>query len=184
MINYLLRNDELRVTNGRLCLANSGRQPSALSDGVKPMNAAHARKLENMYLAAPISRLYEPTIRVSEGAAEIAIAVAPTFFHSAGALHGSVYFKMLDDACFFAVSSLVEEVFVLTTSFTTYLTRPVTCGRLTANGCVVHAGKMLYLAEAVLVGDDGGEVARGNGAFMKSRIALTAEIGYRDGGAE
>jgi acyl-coenzyme A thioesterase PaaI-like protein len=72
------------------------------------MNAAHFRKLENMYLGAPISRLYQPTIRISEGLAEIAIPVAPAFFHAAGALHGSVYFKVLDDACFFAVASLVE----------------------------------------------------------------------------
>jgi uncharacterized protein (TIGR00369 family) len=144
-------------------------------------NQGHHRKLENMYLAAPINRLYQPTIRVEEGTAEITMPVASTFFHAAGALHGSVYFKALDDACFFAVASLVEEVFVLTTSFTTYMTRPLTSGRLTARGRVVHAGKSLLLAEAVLVGSDGSEAGRGNGAFMKSRIALTPEIGYADG---
>jgi uncharacterized protein (TIGR00369 family) len=143
------------------------------------MNASHARKLENMYVEAPINRLYLPAIEVSEGVAEIAIAVEPKFFHAAHALHGSVYFKMLDDACFFAVSSLVEDVFVLTTSFTTYLTRPVTAGRLTARAQVVHAGKSLFLAEAVLTADGGEVVGRGNGAFVKSRIPLTPEIGYR-----
>jgi uncharacterized protein (TIGR00369 family) len=142
------------------------------------MSALHHRKLEHMYLSAPINRLYQPTIQVGEGVAEIAIPVLPTFFHAAGALHGSVYFKMLDDACFFAVSSVVEDVFVLTTSFTTYMTRPVTAGRLTARGRVVHAGKGLLLAEAVLVGSDEKEVGRGNGAFTKSRNALTPEIGY------
>ncbi len=144
------------------------------------MNEPHARRLENMYLGAPINRLYEPSIRVSEGAAEIAMAVAPTFFHAAGALHGSVYFKMLDDACFFAVSSLVEDVFVLTTSFTTYLTRPVSSGRLVARGRVVHAGKTMFLAEGVLATDDGAEVGRGNGAFLRSRVALGKELGYGD----
>jgi acyl-coenzyme A thioesterase PaaI-like protein len=34
--------------------------------------------------------------------------------HSIHAVHGSVYFKALDDAAFFAVNSLVEDVFVLT----------------------------------------------------------------------
>jgi uncharacterized protein (TIGR00369 family) len=131
-----------------------------------------------MYLSAPINRLYQPTIAIGEGTTEIAIPVASTFFHAAGALHGSVYFKMLDDACFFAVSSVVEDVFVLTTSFTTYMTRPVSSGRLTARGRVVHAGKGLLLAEAVLFGSDEKEVGRGNGAFMKSKIALTPEIGY------
>src|SRR5579863_8614293 len=144
------------------------------------MDPTHFRKLEQMYLGAPINRLYLPTLRIGEGEAEISIPVAPTFFHAAGALHGSVYFKLLDDACFFAVSSLVEDVFVLTTSFTTYLTRPVTEGRLTARGRVVHAGKGLLLAEAVVTGADGKDVGRGNGAFAKSRIPLTAEIGYGD----
>jgi hypothetical protein len=32
----------------------------------------------------------------------------------------------------------------------------------------------------VLVDADGKDVGRGNGAFMKSRIALSAEIGYVD----
>jgi uncharacterized protein (TIGR00369 family) len=142
------------------------------------MNAVHFRKLENMYLGAPINRLYQPTIQIGEGTAEITIPVDAKWFHSAGALHGSVYFKMLDDACFFAVSSLVEDVFVLTTSFTTYLTRPVTAGTLTARGRVVHAGKGLLLAEAVMTGADGKDAGRGNGAFAKSRIALSPELGY------
>jgi uncharacterized protein (TIGR00369 family) len=142
------------------------------------MNPTHFRTLERMYLAAPINRLYEPTIVIGEGTAEIAIPVAPAFFHAAGALHGSVYFKMLDDACFFAVNSLVEDVFVLTTSFTTYFTRPVTGGRLVARGRVVHTGKNLLLAEAVVEGSDGKEVGRGNGSFMKSRIPLASLAGY------
>src|SRR5262245_26751423 len=112
------------------------------------VNPEHFRKLENMYRSAPINRLYEPTITVGEGTAEIVIPVSPTFFHAAGALHGSVYFKVLDDACFFAVSSIVEDVFVLTTSFTTYITRPVTSGRLVARGRVVHPGRSVLLAEA------------------------------------
>jgi uncharacterized protein (TIGR00369 family) len=144
------------------------------------MNSAHFRRLESMYLAAPINRLYQPSIQVGEGTAEVAIAVDPKFFHAAGALHGSVYFKMLDDACFFAVNSVVEDVFVLTTSFTTYLTGPVISGTLTARGRVVHAGKGLLLGEAVLVNGDGKDVGRGNGAFMRSRIALSAEMGYLD----
>jgi hypothetical protein len=35
--------------------------------------------------------------------------VRPDFFHAAHAVHGSVYFKALDDAAFFAVASLVQE---------------------------------------------------------------------------
>ena len=98
----------------------------------------HFIALENMYLAAPISELYHPSIEISDSEATIEIEVSERFFHSAGGLHGSVYFKMLDDAAFFAANSLEREVFVLTTSFTTYLTRPVSSGTLRSVGRVVN----------------------------------------------
>jgi uncharacterized protein (TIGR00369 family) len=139
----------------------------------------HHRKLANMYLGAPINALYAPTITIQEGSAEVSIEVKPTFFHSAGALHGSVYFKLLDDACFFAAASLVEDAFVLTVSFTTYITRPVHGGTLTARGRVVHGGRSLLIAEAVVSDTSGKEVARGSGSFTRSQIQLTPELGYR-----
>jgi uncharacterized protein (TIGR00369 family) len=144
------------------------------------MSEIHYRKLENMYHGAAINKHYEPTIRVGPSAAEVEMTVKPSFFHSAGALHGSVYFKMLDDACFFAVNSIVEDAFVVTVSFTTYLTKPVSEGRLVAAGKVVHAGKNLFLAEATLSRADGVVIGRGNGSFMKSAIPLTPELGYRE----
>ena len=132
-----------------------------------------------MYLRAPINRLiFEPTITIAQGEATIAIDVRQKYFHAANAMHGSVYFKMLDDACFFAVASLVDDVFVLTTSFTTYFTRPIASGRVTSRGKVVHAGKTVLLAEAEIFGEDGKSIGRGNGAFMKSTTPLGPSIGY------
>jgi uncharacterized protein (TIGR00369 family) len=138
----------------------------------------HHRKLERMYLAAPISQVYAPAIEIDKGTATIAVDVNPRFYHAAHALHGSVYFKLLDDACFFAVSSIVEDVFVLTTSFTIYMTRPVSSGRIVASGRVVHSGKNVFLGEAELANDEGKIIGRGNGAFMKSRTPLAPDIGY------
>src|SRR5215831_3380101 len=88
----------------------------------------HLRKLEHMYLKAPINAFYSPRISVSQGEAEITIPVKPDFFHAADAVHGSVYFKLLDDAAFFAVNSLIEDYFALTASFTTYLLHPISEG--------------------------------------------------------
>jgi uncharacterized protein (TIGR00369 family) len=138
----------------------------------------HFRKLERMYHGAPINRIYQPTIRIANGTAEIRMPVKPELFHAAHALHGSVYFKALDDAAFFAVSSLVADVFVLTASYNIYLTRPVTEGMLQASGRVVHRSRTLFLAEAELVDDEQRQVARGSGSFMRSTIALTPQVGY------
>ena len=100
------------------------------------MNKEHYQKLENMYFAAPINKFYNPTITVKECTAEITIAVKEDFFHAANAVHGSVYFKMLDDAAFFAVNSIVEDVFVLTGTFETKLLRPITDGKIVSKGII------------------------------------------------
>ncbi len=105
--------------------------------------------------------------------------VDPRHFHAAGSLHGSVYFKGLDDAAFFAVSSVVRDVFVLTASFTVYLTRPVSGGVLRAEGRVTSRSRNLYVAESVLYLEPDREAARGSGTFMRSRLPLTEEVGYR-----
>jgi acyl-coenzyme A thioesterase PaaI-like protein len=79
----------------------------------------HFKALKRMYAAAPINEIFQPTIEISEGTAIIEMDLHAKNHHSAGAVHGAVYFKMLDDAAFFAVNSLEQEAFVLTTSFTT-----------------------------------------------------------------
>ena len=99
-------------------------------------------------------------------------------FHSARAVHGSVYFKMLDDAAFFAANSLEPDYFVLTTSFTTYLTRPVSEGRLRSVGKVVNRTKSQFIVEAVVYDSDGNEVGRGNGIFVRSKMRLNDAMGY------
>ena len=141
-------------------------------------NEAHYRKLERMYDTALINRFYAPVLHVSEGSAEVTIPIKPDFFHAAGAIHGSVYFKALDDAAFFAANSIVTDVFVLTVSFNVYLTRPVTSGELRATGTLVHRSRNLFIAESVILNVDGKQVARGSGTFMRSQEPLSPEIGY------
>ena len=138
----------------------------------------HFRKLERLYHGAPINQFFRPTLAVSHGAAELVLPVRPEFFHAAHAVHGSIYFKALDDAAFFAVNSLVTDVFVLTASYNLYLTRPVTEGVLRALGRVVHRSRQLFLAEAELLDAEGRQVGRGSGSFMRSAIPLTPAVGY------
>ncbi len=142
------------------------------------MSDEHYRKLERMYLAAPTNEYYRPRISISEGQAVLEVDVTPKLYHSAGAMHGSHYFKVLDDSAFFAVNSLVTDVFVLTVTYTVHLLRPVSEGVVTGTGRVVHSSRRLFVAESVLTDSDGHEIARGNGTFMKSRSELGPELGY------
>jgi len=144
-------------------------------------NEEHYRKLERMYLSAPVNEYYAPEIHISEGRAQVSIPVRADFFHAAKTVHGAVYFKLLDDSAFFAANSLVEDVFVLTVSFNIYFTRPISDGVMKATGKVVQASIRLMIADAVIVDSEGREIARGSGTFMPSKILLTEEIGYKEG---
>ena len=145
------------------------------------MDTEHYRKLERMYLGAPLNQhIYTTTTAsIGEGTAEIGLTVEPKYHHGLGAMHGSVYFKLLDDACFFSVASLVKDVFVLTTTFQIHFLRPVPSGKIKAVGKVRFASRELWKAEATLYNEQGKEVGFGSGDFVRSRAALTPEIGYQ-----
>jgi len=138
----------------------------------------HHRRLERLYAAAPVSRWYGASIAIADGRAEVRIAVRPEFHHAANAVHGSVYFRALDDAAFFAANSRVRDVLVLTVSYTVHFARPVTGGALRAVGRLLHGGGRLFLAEAELLDGEGQLLARGSGVFTRSSIALDPSIGY------
>lgn len=141
----------------------------------------HYRKLERMYLSANMNtHIYQTTkIKIADESAEIQLTIEPKYFHALGAIHGSVYFKLLDDAAFFAVNSIVKDAFVLTTSFNINITRPISNGVITAIGKLKFKSRNLFVAESTLVDEKGREIAFGTGNFAKSRIALTDEIGYK-----
>jgi len=137
--------------------------------------AAHWRRLEALYASAAINRLFPSVLTiVGEGRARIEASIGPEHFHAAGAADGAVYFKVLDDAAFFAANSLVEDVFVLTTNFTVGLTRPLGPGQVVAEGTWTSGTRRTLFAEARLSDDAGAEVARGSGVFLRSRILLAS----------
>lgn len=139
----------------------------------------HFRKLERMYRGAPINDFYPPEVEISEGAAEVRLEAEPRFHHAAGTVHGSVYFKMLDDAAFFAAQSVVEDAFVVTATFNIYLLRPIATGTMVARGRVTNNSRRLIVADAELVDSDGRQLARGSGTFMRTEMTLKEEMGYR-----
>lgn len=143
-----------------------------------PSDDEHHRKLERMYDGAPVSRWYGATIAISDGRAEVRIAVRPEFHHAAKAVHGSVYFRALDDAAFFAANSRVRDVLVLTVSYTVHFTRPVASGGLRAVGRLLHGRGRLFLAEAELLDEERQLLGRGSGVFTRSSIPLAPDIGY------
>lgn len=143
------------------------------------MNDIHYRRLEHMYLSAPINEFYRPRATIGQGVARIAMDVDEKFYHAMRAVHGAVYFKMMDDAAFFAANSVETEFFLLTTSFTTYLTRPVSDGFMRAEGRLLNSNKSQFIAEAVVFDAQDREIGRGSGIFVRSKKPLAEAEGYR-----
>lgn len=157
---------------------------SPVSMRVMPPDAigadAHYRALESLYAAAPINRFFESRLKIPEsGQARIHFTIDERHFHAGGAAHGTSYFKMLDDAAFYACNSLVTDRFLLTTAFNLLFTRPLGPGPVVAEGRWVSGQRRVFVAEARLIDASGEEAARGTGTFMKSRIALAGLPGYR-----
>jgi uncharacterized protein (TIGR00369 family) len=140
---------------------------------------AHLRALEALYDSAPINRLFESRLSLPEaGRSEIEFKVGGDAFHAAGAAHGTLYFKMLDDAAFYAANGLVSDRFLLTTAFNLHFTRPMRTGPARAEGRWISGKRRVFVAEARIVDGSGEECARGTGTFLRSHIALSGLDGY------
>ena len=134
-----------------------------------------------MYLGCPINQSMYPSTQASfdPEEASISLQVNPSQFHAMGAAHGSVYFKLIDDASYFAAQAHVTNEYLLTVSMNINFTRPVTGGRIVCRGNVIHKGRRILVAEAEIKDAEGNLLAAGRGTFMPSGKPFSADFGYR-----
>ncbi|WP_305097593.1 PaaI family thioesterase [Croceibacterium aestuarii] len=151
------------------------------AEALAPPGASHHfRALETLYASAPVNALFPSRLQVvSEGHARIEFTVDERVHHAAGAAHGTIYFKMLDDAAFYAANSLVTDRFLLTTAFNLHFTAPIRSGPVVAEGRWISGRRRVFVAEARLLDGEGEEIGRGTGTFMRSKIPLSGLPGYR-----
>lgn len=148
-------------------------------DGEVAGATLHWRALEGLYASAPVNQLFASTLAIQgEGRSRIEFEVEERHYHAAGAAHGTIYFKMLDDAAFYAANTLVTDRFLLTTSFNLHFTRPVRLGKVVAEGRWISGRRRVLVAESRLVDAEGEEIGRGTGTFQRSRISLSGLAGY------
>ena len=81
-------------------------------------------------------------------------------YHAAGAMHGVVYFKALDDATYFAANSIVTDVLVPTAKFEIEFLKPVSSGQIRAVGVVTEDDGRLIQATGELYDDQNQLVAQ------------------------
>ena len=139
----------------------------------------HYRALERLYNSAPINAKFASRLEIAgEGRSRLIFTITEEDYHAAGAAHGTIYFKMLDDEAFYAANTLATDRFLLTTSFNLHFTKPVKTGDVIAEGRWVSGRRRVFVAESRLIDSEGDEIGRGTGTFMRSRIALSSLPGY------
>ena len=138
------------------------------------MTNTHYKKLEKIYLNANLNKeIYSNTeILISKNYSEIKMPIKKDYFHALEAIHGSVYFKMLDDAAFFAAQSVVEDYMLLTASFNITFKMPVKNGYIKTTGTLCSITKKEFTAESKMYNSKNELVAFGNGIFKKSKISI------------
>lgn len=139
----------------------------------------HYQKLERLFHSAPIQDfLSGASVQVSEGAAKYTLDITKAYYHAAEAMHGAIYFKMLDDAAYFAAASLEKEYFILTKSYTIHFRRPVEIDTLIAEGEVISVEDGQLVAKSKITNGAGKVVAHGEGVFVKGPKLLSSLPGY------
>lgn len=139
----------------------------------------HFERLRNMYAKAPIHNFYENiALEIEPGKSTVTLLIKTDYFHGGMSTHGSVYFKLLDDAAYFACQSEIEDYFIVTTNFNVNLLRPITKGTIKAIGEVDFVSQHLFTAGARLYDERGRLCGTGQGQFMKSKLALSAVDDY------
>lgn len=143
------------------------------------MSNRHFEGLIRMFHSAPIQELLEgAVISLEEGKATYQLQIKEEYFHAADALHGAIYFKLLDDSAYFAAATLEQEYFLLTKSYQINFKRPVQEDVLTAKGEVLSVSEKEIISKSTIYNSAGRVVADGQGIFVKSRKLLKEQSGY------
>jgi uncharacterized protein (TIGR00369 family) len=140
----------------------------------------HFRKLENMYAGAKWHQHF-PGLKLSiqKQYAKITLPIDENYHHAGNYMHGAVYFKLLDDVCYFAAMSEEYTHFYVTSSFTIHYQRPFKKGLIIAESGEINWFKDEFHVKGILRSEDGKMLAEGEGIFKKSRYTLDPSIGYK-----
>jgi uncharacterized protein (TIGR00369 family) len=142
--------------------------------------ADHVRKLDALFQSAPLNQgiFKGSALEVEFEKATLRLAIGNQYFHAAEAMHGAIYFKLLDDSAYFAAASIEKTYFLLTKSYTVHFRRPVMEDTLTAIGKVIEVNEREIVASSEIFNSAGKLVANGKGVFVKGIKRLDELKGF------
>ena len=129
----------------------------------------HYKRLERLFDSAPLNQgiFAGSELKVSDREAILKLTIGSQYFHAANAMHGAIYFKLLDDSAYFASASVEKTFFLLTKSYTIHFRRPVFEDRLKAIGKVISVNEKEIISSSEIYNQAGKLVAHGEGVFVR-----------------
>lgn len=140
--------------------------------GLPDVDPLHLRRLERVYHAAPTNGLTPARLALQSAAARLEMDIRDAYRQAVGELHGMLYFKVLDEASFYAANTLVDDVFLTTAAMHVQFLRPVDGAHLVATAQVVHAARSSFIVDAEARDASGRLLARSSGTFVRTGAAL------------
>lgn len=141
---------------------------------------AHYKKLINMYGSAPIQKKFPGIdLKIKKLQAEITLPIDESYHHAGGSLHGAIYFRLLDDVCYFAAMSEETEYFYVTKTFSIQFFRSIQKGLMIAKSEEIKFDGKDFFASGSIYNEEGIKLASGSGVFTKVSVKLDPSIGYK-----
>ena len=99
-------------------------------------------------------------------------------FHGGNALHGAAYFKLLDDAAYFAAASIHTTSFLVTGMYSIKFIKPVYSGVITAKGVLAEPSGKYFKSSSRLFNESGELLAEGSGIFIPTTTLWSSLKAY------
>ncbi len=134
---------------------------------MKP-NPEYIRKIQDIVGKAPFPKhMAMNLVEMDVGLAKIELLLSTVHLQPFGLVHGGVIATLIDTATFWAVfMSIPEDAGLVNVDLKLNYLRPVTHGRLHAQGRSIKEGKSLCYSEATVFNDHGTLLAHGTSTLM------------------
>lgn len=145
----------------------SGRNPDR-EEKMSTPNPEYTQELIHIVKTSPYpSHMAMRLAAIDIDSAQIVLDAGPCHLQPFGIVHGGVLATLIDTATFWAVFMRIpEDAGLVNIDLKLNYLRPVTGGRLTADGRAIRSGKSISYAEARVLDADGELLAHGTSTLM------------------
>ena len=131
----------------------------------------NVNEIIEQYISHPMHKNLNMNVHFGKESATVSMTIHESILNLVGTLHGAIYFKLIDDSCFFAALSAKESHFVATSNMTIHYVKPTSEGRLVAKARIITKRNRMYLCKSTIFNEKEDIIAYGSGSFIEPKKA-------------